>query len=370
MTAAAAPERIDLPALTGVRGLAAWFVVLYHLRTGAAALPPEIIAVAAKGYLAVDLFFLLSGFVLWLNAGEALGREGVAAAPRFLVRRVARLWPLHLAILAGAVAFALVLDAAGRPNRIDYPWGQLPLHLLLVQNWGFTDELAWNDPAWSISCEWAAYLLLPLFALAVDWRRLSTGHLLAVAATLLVGLHLVFAQAGHATLGADIPRLGLPRALIEFTLGTLLCALWQRARGDARIAPLAFTASAAFLLGWWVGVPETLAVPAAFAALLLALALTAERGPLASRAAVYLGEISYATYLVHFLLYVAFKLFLVADPAAVPLPLLGGFLLLTLATSVLLHHGVEKPSQRALNRWFERSALRGPAKEQAGVRAL
>jgi peptidoglycan/LPS O-acetylase OafA/YrhL len=94
--------------------------------------------------------------------------------------------------------------------------------------------------------------------------------------------------------------------------------------------------------------------PILLAALLFLVAVTAERAgnPLASRPVHYLGEISYATYLVHFLLYPRFKLLLVEDPAHVPLPLLGLFLVLTLAASVMLHHMVERPSQRALNRAF------------------
>ncbi|MFN5779758.1 MAG: acyltransferase, partial [Novosphingobium sp.] len=57
-----------LDALTGIRGLAAWLVVLYHIRLSLTALlPGEVIVALAKGYLAVDLFFMLSGFVIWYN---------------------------------------------------------------------------------------------------------------------------------------------------------------------------------------------------------------------------------------------------------------------------------------------------------------
>src|SRR6202008_2647340 len=85
----------ELKALTGARGIAAWLVVLFHLRfmmagIGGATGP------LSYGYLAVDFFFVLSGFVIWLTYGERLREQGIACIPEFLKRRVARVWPLHL----------------------------------------------------------------------------------------------------------------------------------------------------------------------------------------------------------------------------------------------------------------------------------
>jgi peptidoglycan/LPS O-acetylase OafA/YrhL len=82
--------------------------------------------------------------------------------------------------------------------------------------------------------------------------------------------------------------------------------------------------------------------------------------PLASRPIHYLGEISYSTYLVHFLLYILFKIAFVDDPHDVAPQLTGLFLLLTLVASVALYHGIERPAQRALNRLFDRRAARRP----------
>lgn len=352
-------ERVDLAALTGARGLAAWFVVLYHIRPGlSGAADPWLMAVLGKGYLAVDFFFMLSGFVLWMTYGDRLRSHGWRAVPQFLGRRVARILPLHLFILACAVAFALLLDGAGKRDPAQYPWEQLPLHILLLQNWGFTNALSWNDPAWSISCEWAAYLLFPLLTLAADWRRLPSVLLVAIIVAAGATLHLLMASNGAATLGRDIPRFGLPRALVEFVIGTIVCALWQRWHDQPGTPAIAafITAAMLFALSATGAAAETLGVPLLFAALLLGLALTASSAsnPLASRPLVYLGEISYATYLVHFLLYVAFKLLFVTDLFAVPHPTLVGFLLLTLVVSALLHRLLELPAQAALRRVFER----------------
>jgi peptidoglycan/LPS O-acetylase OafA/YrhL len=365
MSGAPAEPRADLPALTGIRGLAAWFVVLYHVRVGAYSyLPAEASFVLSKGYLAVDLFFMLSGFVLWLNYSDRLRRDGPQAVPKYLARRIARIWPLHLFILALTVAYASLVAATGELNTAHYPWAELPLHVLLVHNWGFTGALTWNDPSWSISGEAAAYLLFPLIVLAIDWRRLSPVWAIAALLVLAVLLSTVMGWNGAVILDRDIPRFGLLRAATEFTMGTIVCALWQRwCRAPRFAAALAGAlVAAALLLGLAAGAPETLVVPLFLAGLLLALALTAglAGNPLAARPVHYLGEISYSTYLVHFLLYIVFKILLVDDPANVPPVLIGLFLLLTLLASVALYHGVERPAQRALNRLFDRRLARRP----------
>jgi peptidoglycan/LPS O-acetylase OafA/YrhL len=359
MSGAPADPRADLPALTGIRGLAAWFVVLYHIRLGAVPhLPAWANFALSKGYLAVDLFFMLSGFVLWLNYSGRLRRDGMKAVPKYLARRVARVWPLHLFILGLTVIFAAVVAATGELNPNHYPWAELPLHVLLIHNWGFTSALTWNDPSWSISGEAAAYLLFPLIVMAADWRSRSPAWAIAALLLLVVLLSAIMGWNGATILDRDIPRFGLLRAATEFTMGTILCALWQR--WCSRPRPAAFLAGAlvagALLLAFTTAAPETLVVPLFLAGLLLAIALTADHplNPLASRPVHYLGEISYSTYLVHFLLYILFKLIFVADPANVPLGLIGLFLLLTLLASVALYHGVERPAQRALNRLFDR----------------
>lgn len=344
-------QRHELRALTGMRGIAAWFVVLYHIRLSIAGLPPVWVSVFAKGYLAVDFFFLLSGFVIWLNWGERLRDGGLNAVPGFLWRRIARIWPLHMFMLGCAALLALLLAALGRHDPVDYPFAELPLHILLLQNWGFTDHLAWNDPSWSISTEWAAYLLFPLLAFGIDWRRVPSWAVIGAIAAALVLLHALMADAP--TLGTDIWTFGLRRCVIEFAVGSAVCALWLRWRdAPARAVAAALVVAATLLAARAAGAPETLTIPAAFAALLLALALTSGwRGnPLEARMIHYLGEISYATYLGHFLLFVVFKLAFVDDAHAIPPILVTLYLALVLGSSVALYHLVERPAQTWMNR--------------------
>ncbi len=345
------PPRLD--ALTGLRGIAAWMVVLFHARALLVDwLPAPVIEAAGYGFLAVDLFFIMSGFVMWLNYGPRLRRDGLRGAPGFWWRRVARIWPLHAAILLAMVGFALLLLVTQR-DMAGYPLAQLPLHFALVQNWGLTDSLTWNHPAWSISTEMGAYLFFPFLVLAVRWENLPPAILIAcvlVCAGLLYG---VFRMAGEPSLGGQIPQLGLMRCVMEFSIGMLIANIWQAWRGKS-VACIAMVATAigVFALMFAGFAPATLALPVAFAAMLLALALDA--GPVARLLGApvlrWLGDASYATYLAHFPLLIVWKLIFV-DASLTLSPLsFAGYCAVLLALSAALYRWLEKPAQRVFNR--------------------
>ena len=352
MSAPAQPLR-HLDALTGLRGIAAWMVVLFHVRLSLTSLLPAwTVSALGKGYLAVDLFFMLSGFVLWYNYADRLRGGGKAAVADFLWRRFARIWPLHAVIMAIFVVYALALVARGNDTTL-FPFDQLPMHFLLVQNWGMTTRLTWNHPAWSISTELAAYLVFPLFVAALRWERLGTATLSAICAMLLGSVTLLFAWHGYDNLGSNITGLGLPRCLLEFATGCLLCMLWGHWRTLRYAATAAaLVCGAALIAGWRLQLPETAIVPIAFASGLMALALSRNlvTSILGQGTLLYLGEISYSTYLAHFLLFILFKqIFLDASLQMGWLGLLG-FLAIVLSVSMALYRFVEKPAQRWLNR--------------------
>ena len=345
---------LRLEALTGLRGLAAWLVVFYHIRLSLTALlPGPVIAVLAKGYLAVDLFFMLSGFVLWLTYGERLARCDAAAIGNFWWRRIARIWPLHAAVLTGFIALAVLLALTGR-DRSGYPFAELPLHIVLIQNWGFTSALAWNHPAWSISTEMAAYLLFPVIAL-LGRRRLGPAALAASLGLLLTALFVLYAALDHISLGDAITTLGLPRCLIEFTAGTLAARLWLHWRAlpsAQRIGHVCgIAAGVTCTAGLWFALPETGWVPLTLLLVLLAMALAEGRiaGWLASGAIHWLGEVSYSTYLCHFGLFIVFKLVLVGADLQLGIWQLALFTATLVVVSGTAHALIELPAQRALN---------------------
>lgn len=351
MTQPAAPQ---LNALTGARGLAAWFVVFYHVRDAFSdAVPLAVIDVLAKGYLAVDFFFVLSGFVMWLNYGRRFEADGLSATRDFLWRRVARIYPLHFVVLTGTLLLVAALAATGRYDAIRYPMWELPLHYALMQNWGFTSSLSWNDPAWSISTELAAYLLLPVASLALIRLPKRLLFDLAAIGLLCAGLWLFLDLRNAAHLGDGIASNGLVRCLAEFLCGVFVCRIWQQHQSNAMRIASGLAAPSLFVM-WLAGLAgEMVIVPALFSVLVLFLALTSswKANPLASAALVYVGDISYSTYLAHFMLWVVFKLLFVTDAHSVSGLLMVGFFLLTFAVSAALYHLVEQPGRRWLQSW-------------------
>lgn len=357
----------ELRALTSVRGLAAWLVVFYHIRLSLD-VPAGVMAVLARGYLAVDFFFLLSGFVIWMTWGERLREGGWRAVPGFLQRRVARIWPLHVVMLGFGVALALALALTGRTDNGQFPAIELPLHVLLIQNWGFSPGLFWNVPAWSISAEMAAYLTFPVLALTIDWRRVPTWAVVAAVAAFLITLASFYGAIGAETLDHDITRFGVARCLCEFGAGTGVGALWLRYRDRPTVPALtALAVAAVFTVATLrLGLAEILGAPPAFAAMLLVLALTSGRraNPLELRPLHALGEWSFATYLNHYLLWFAFKLAFVTSTTTVPWWQIAAFVAMIVAVSAAQYHVIERPAQR----WLSRVPLILPRKGQVAAK--
>jgi peptidoglycan/LPS O-acetylase OafA/YrhL len=346
----------ELFALTSIRGLAAWWVVLFHLRLLLAPwLPSRVIDLLAQGNLAVDLFFILSGFVIALKHGERLAGDWRATGD-FLFRRFARIYPLHFLILAGFAAYAGAAILFGSATIEGQHPGYFLASLFLVQNWGFFGELRWNVPAWSISTEAFAYLLFPILIRLVLPVRRSAWLLALLVVALGLTVPTFFVLTGNSFPDA-VPQTGLFRCVVQFAMGMLLHALWRELRGRPLALPLI---GAAVLLGLAYALLGLPVVSLAWAVLVLGLALT-RTGPLDAPFLVWLGRISYATYLCHYLLLTIFKLLFVTQGRPVPPALLALYPVAVLAVSALLYHGFERPAQKALLGWWKGRRRQAPA---------
>jgi len=175
--------------LTGIRFIAAAWVLLYHLQgplnTLGLLVIPGLGDVMRVGRLGVDLFFGLSGFIL---THTYLRRMGPALRGRkaldFWWLRLARIYPVHLAMIVIA-GLAVVGQAKVTGDALDRDWLN-PIDLLknifLVQEWGANPNRGWNFVAWSLSMDWLAYLIFPLLVLLL-WvlhRRVSTPILVVL----------------------------------------------------------------------------------------------------------------------------------------------------------------------------------------------
>jgi peptidoglycan/LPS O-acetylase OafA/YrhL len=352
MASVSVPRTPELLPLTSIRGLAAWWVVLFHLRhLLAPSVPAAVIAVLARGNLAVDLFFILSGFVIALNYGERVAGGGWRGFGDFLFRRFARIYPLHLLILIGFAAYALAAVRFGGADVRGQDWGYLAESLFLAQNWGLESTTRWNVPAWSISTEAFAYLIFPgLLALLMPMRR-PLWLLAAAVALLALSVQPAFWLLGYPFPNA-VPQTGLFRCLVQFGVGMALCGLWQRMPRRRWQAPTLIAGSiglAALFILWNAPV-----VPLAWAALILGLALLPRARLFDAPALVWLGRVSYATYLSHYLLLTLFKYFFVTAGEPVAPARLALYLVAVLGASALLYHGFERPAQAWLLGWWKR----------------
>jgi peptidoglycan/LPS O-acetylase OafA/YrhL len=141
-----------IPCLDGLRGLAALAVVLFHFNIFF--LPQARLPFVGRAYLAVDLFFMLSGFVMAHVYGRLLASNWRVHAPLFARARFARLYPLFAVTTLGMlVVFAL----SHRPlSLVSFSGGSLALQPFLLQQWA--PGLSWDYPSWSISTEAEAYV--------------------------------------------------------------------------------------------------------------------------------------------------------------------------------------------------------------------
>lgn len=286
----------DLKPLTALRFMAAAWVVLYTFWPNLdAGFTPHL---AAKGYLGVELFFVLSGFILGHVYLQAAG-TGRFRYGGFLWARIARVYPLHLATLVGVGALGVAAVAAGISIDANIlSWETLPANLLMIHAWGVTNAAGWNHPSWSISAEWFAYLTFPAFAFAA-WRLRSRPVAAAMGTgALLCATYLVFERVAGFPLTQATFHWGALRIVPCFAYG---CALYLVHRsGGVRHAGLVAAAAAigmvaAASLMAWDGITVLLG-----GLMILALGSVANgrAGLMASRPAVYLGEISYALYMV------------------------------------------------------------------------
>ncbi|KQT43056.1 hypothetical protein ASG43_16155 [Aureimonas sp. Leaf454] len=172
----------------------------------------------------LDMFFMISGFLI---AGRYAGRVSTLGDyGLFLQRRVARLYPLHLATLAvfAAIGLAVALGwiQASDPERWNL--ALLPLHLLALHALGLQDVLAFNYPSWSIGAEFFCYALFPLVVLAA--KRAGLAGLVALLVLWVSGLEIAgrsgFFPGGN-WMAADTQ--GAYRAFADFTLGAIVASL-------------------------------------------------------------------------------------------------------------------------------------------------
>ena len=286
-------------AIDGFRFMAAIGVVLLHYVRYSEHLWWK--DIFEKCYVFVDLFFIISGFVIAAAYGESLrnGRQYLG----FLQNRLARIYPLHLAVLLVFFAIEFAAWRGYYTPREAHVSDRLEIftNLALMQAWGLSPRVSFNYPSWSISAEWMLYLLFPAVAFAM--RRGGAILLFALSAAIFAGLE-VWTQASHLPHWTGLTYdLGCLRALPTFLAGAgLFCCVEFSARLFRSFAwSWAFFIAA--IVSGLLWLDDQLIIALFF--LTIAAATGAEKagakGLLTSKAMGQLGDWSYAIYMIHVL---------------------------------------------------------------------
>jgi peptidoglycan/LPS O-acetylase OafA/YrhL len=314
------PRAPRLRALTGIRFIAAIFVFSAHVPAPAGA-PRVVAGLSLAGHDGLTLFFTLSGLILAWNYDELLSSGLTGRGLRtYVVARFARIYPLYL--LALALAIVPTISSGGQIAAL-LKSREFWLHVFALQTWSGNQSVAFgfNGPGWSIGVEIFLYALFPFLILLIARARHSWRLLLAMGILALVVLFVVtfgFQLSGLAALPDTDPmsahrwlyRTPLTR-IPDFVVGIVICYLikstsslqlqnWGRVLqilGSLLIIGEMLTPAIAYSV-WSFDLIEI--VP--FALVFLGLVWSPETlfaRVLASRAGVFLGEASFAFYLLH-----------------------------------------------------------------------
>ena len=370
----------EIKALSGLRIVAAVWVVLFHFRPLLHQAAPELTAALSPvldcGAQGVDLFFILSGFVLTWTYLDRMGHQwSTRTTLRFLWLRLARVWPVYLVTMhLAAMWIIFTLNVGHVPSEVAHQLTAVSYlrQIFLVQLWfqPYFDGSSWDGPAWSISAEWLAYLLFGVLVLVVfRVARVTRARALlwlALAASLPPTL-LLLATGEFYTAWSWLPRI-----VMQFTAGALACAavrklrLTERAR--TRAGYLSVLIAGAIIGGVYYldahppasirdasGLVDLLFVP-----LVVTLAVGMGTLPrlLSTRVMVYSGHISFGLYMVHELVHTAWtwtvtQFEITLTPGAAASAVVAGLLGVALLAAIGLYHLVEEPARLWMRRMVD-----------------
>jgi peptidoglycan/LPS O-acetylase OafA/YrhL len=327
-----------------------------------------------KCYLMVDLFFIMSGFIiLHVYKDDFSGRIGWDSFRKYIIARFARIYPLHFFAMLLLVTGVILFSPAGTyPNPIENP-AAIPTGFLLLHSYYFHNLYTWNIPSWSISAEWAAYMLFPFLALFLNKNKLL-ALILFLTGVALAYLSIMYFLPRKNFFNPSIPvphnlnttyDYGFLRGIAGFTTGMIVYTFfqWSSAKGMFRKDVYAVVTSVLVVLALHFAISDVYTV-ILFAALVFYFALNNRYLHLClnNRILQYIGKISYSIYLMQIFLQEPFS-------KGLRLPGVVGFgrgkqnidfgpglgfcviyLFLLIAISSLSYYTIEQPCRKWINK--------------------
>lgn len=341
----------NVPALTGVRGFAALWVVLMHYTWVAGHAEQNLFdKVTFYGFAGVIVFLVLSGFVMAHVYPVFRERVVVPQFADYFYKRIVRIYPLHLAtIIAFLIIVRMGYPMAG-PNDNNYT---LALNLFLVHAWGFVNEFSWNAVSWTISVEMFAYIWFPFVVYGL-YRLPKIASAVTIVAAVIFLRDLPYVGLLN-TLGVDTSGmvLGYGNYLFQFTFVFISGVALYRLVQDSLKWPVwlcdALMLSGIAVLGYACTVPFQPWLMMCGSLLLIG-GLLRDRGLgrllFGNRVSVFLGDISYSLYLTHFML-----------NAVLPQHFVGLTLVQKLAAALIVatisYYVIERPSRDFLRKLWK-----------------
>jgi len=347
--------------LTGIRGLAAWWVVLFHIAYLLPSLPASLYWFARLGFLGVDLFFVLSGFIISYNYWDRFSPFSIKIYRRFLWARLARLYPVHLFTLVVSAVILLGVRISGVSTLKNFStWtpGTFVANVFLVHAWRIHAVESWNNASWSVSCEWFAYILFPLLVFCRLQKLPSKfGGFIAV---LLPAIPAIFVQM------LNIPSFFLLiKVICEFTAGCLMFHLYRSRREHSHSSRIIGLKVGLVLILMTVLIHHFRYVAPDWLALLfpfVILALAESTGILArivdSRIAVYWGKVSYSLYMTHNVTLWILKARAPAPQSGASILLFSIYIISIAIVAICTYHFVEEPCRAWMRTWNRPTPVR------------
>lgn len=347
-------DRLDH--LVSVRGLAAWLVVFYHsiafLQSAFPTIHPQVLTIVRHGDLAVDFFFVLSGFIIFINYFGSFSSPTIRIILKFYWTRFTRIYPVHFVMILAYLCLvgAFIIWSSSRDVPASFGKMSLLENVLLVQAWKNNDT-SWNVPSWSISAEWFVYLLFPGIAIIIATFFRSAFFVL-LTSFFIVSVAGIVGWLNLEITGIPLYAIPLVRVFHEFILGTLIGTLYIHHRSLLmRLRPSLILILIGFaIFAYMLRAPLSLTVPTVC---FLSIAfLSVDNSWLTKflkfKWLIFLGEISYSTYMVHYFVRDVFKALFAKSAFEMDVgPLIASFLVVFLL-SCIMYWWIELPAQSFL----------------------